>query len=198
MEMDSIENAYLNRRNVAATDPNVAILNYYTCNVDTLWVWGAVMILMVGTLLLLKIIVWDSIYRHHGICYPMGAILGGGASRCVDSRPAALPAEGKEGAREDEPTESFVSKTPTTPPTPTTAQDAYPELVPTVVNYVEQTGSNVGRTLKSAVQRTVARVIEGWRWGDRRILDLHGQVGHLRGMVYDDYVRPVVQKYMRS
>ena len=189
--MDSIEN-YAGERNGAGV-PNVAILNYYTCNVDTLWVWGVVVILMVGTLLLLKIIVWDSIYRHHGMCYPMGAMLGGGASRCVDSQPSWT--EGREGAREDEPTESFVSKTTTTT---TTTQDAYPELVPTVVNYVEQTGSKVARTLKSAVQRTVARVIEGWRWGDRRILDLHGQVGHLRGMVYDDYVRPVVQKYMRS
>jgi hypothetical protein len=191
--MDPIENAVVSadaiRSGGNGGGGGVAILNYYTCNVDTLWALGLVIILMVGTLLLLKIIVWDSIYRHHGICYPMGAILGGGASRCSNTDYVPLATDIRRQPRL--PTESFVPKRDS-------YRAAYPELVPTVVNYVEQTGSKLARTLKTTVAKIFYSFTEGWRWGDRHILELHDQVGHLRGMVYDDYVRPVVQKYMRT
>ena len=49
---------------------DVLLLSYYTCNRDVIWTMFFVLCIMLGILLTLKIVVYGSVYKSQGKCYP--------------------------------------------------------------------------------------------------------------------------------
>jgi hypothetical protein len=146
------------------------VLNYYTYNADTLWIMSMVIVMMIGSIVFMKLVVWNAIYRHHGACYPLGAILG---THCID--------RGGGSAKE-----SFVSQgNRSTDSALEGATTSYPSLNHIVLFPLldlGQQGIHQGRALGR-------RLMAYWRQMDRCILDAHAITKRIYTMFYDEYIR---------
>ncbi len=149
--------------------PPLHVLNYYTYNADTLWIMSMVIVMMIGSIVFLKLVVWNAIYRHHGACYPFGAILG---THCIDRGGSAK--------------ESFTSQgNRSTGATTTSPLASYPSLNHIVLFPLldlGQQGIHQGRALGR-------RLMAYWRQMDRSILDAHAITKRIYTMFYDEYIR---------
>jgi hypothetical protein len=150
--------------------PQPHILNYYNCNVDTIWIMGAVVIGMIISILFLKIMLWNAIYRHFGECYPMGRLFGSGAvAHCDATTPHSTE-------------ETFVgSIASSTSPYPSLHQIVFRPLYDTI-RYTLYQMQIIWITIQF-------RILEHWKHADRTILDMHETVDHMRRVVYDEYIR---------
>ena len=140
------------------------ILNYYNYNVDTIWIMGMVVFGMIISIVFLKIMLWNAIYRHFGEYYPMGKMFGSSAVAHIRN---TVHHE-----------ETFVG-------TSASASANYPSL-----NHLTfRPMCDIIRHLYMGMITIQKRVVEYWKHADRTILDIHDTVGHMRNTVYNEYIR---------
>lgn len=147
------------------------ILNYYTYNVDTLWTMVMVVILMIVSTLFLKLVEWNTIFRHFGKCYPMGNMLGHGATRC-----ASLPIP------------QHFDETFVVGPGVESTVDKYPSLYQLSVSPIQ----HILQWMWYQLQACTRAVVFYGKQADRMILDMHDTVQNTRTMIYNEYIRSYV------
>jgi len=156
--------------------PLPKILNYYTYNVDTLWTMVMVMIMMFVGILLIKLVEWNTIFRHFGKCYPMGNMLGHGATHCA-SVPRRLD-------------ETFVVGPGHEPGNgPESETDLkYPSLYQISIQPIR----DIIRRIWYQLQACRRVIVFYGQQADRMILDMHDTVQNTRSMIYNEYIRSYV------
>lgn len=150
------------------------ILNYYTYNVDTLWTMVMVVILMIVGTLFLKIVEWNTIFRHFGKCYPMGNMLGHGATHCA-SVPRHID-------------ETFVGNQVTGLES---TVDKYPSLYQISILSVRPI-RDILQWMWYQLQACTRAIVFYGKQADRMILDMHDTVQNTRTMIYNEYIRSYV------
>ena len=159
-------------RDPLGSNPN--ILNYYTCNVDTIWIMVMVVICMITSIFFIKIMVWNAIYRHFGECYPMGRLFGRSATHCNASPSVqnSLPHLRKE---------TFVGSD--------SDPASYPSIHHIVFRPLYDMILNILFRLQTGMTTIRNRILEHWKQADRTILDVHETVEHMRNAFYHEYIR---------
>lgn len=56
--------------------PKSVIINYYECNIDSIWMSIIIVIIMIFFLIFLKIILYSYIYKIHRVCHPIPFFFG--------------------------------------------------------------------------------------------------------------------------
>ena len=52
------------------------IINYYECNIDSIWISIIIVIIMIFFLIFLKVILYSYIYKIHRVCHPIPFLFG--------------------------------------------------------------------------------------------------------------------------
>ena len=56
--------------------PRIKIINYYECNIDSIWISIIIIIIMIFFILFLKIVLYSEIYNIYHICHPIPFFFG--------------------------------------------------------------------------------------------------------------------------